>query len=75
MVSSQSPQGVFAQSTFHQLPQLCLFSGLFCYPVEQKMPKIRTKRTKFPKGFDVLEETLNALGEKMKDGKNRNSNC
>ena len=33
-----------------------------------QMPKIRTKRTKVPKGFEVLEETLAALDEKMREG-------
>jgi bud site selection protein 31 len=31
------------------------------------MPKVRTKRKKLPAGWDVLEETLEALEEKMRD--------
>lgn len=33
------------------------------------MPKVKTKRVKFPKGWDVVEDTLNALQDKMREGK------
>ena len=31
------------------------------------MPRIRRKKTKVPKGFEVIEDTLNDLEEKMRD--------
>ena len=34
-----------------------------------QMPKIKTSRTKPPPGFEKIEETLNALNQKMRDGK------
>ena len=33
------------------------------------MPKIKTKRKKTPKGFEVVEETLQAFEQKMREGK------
>jgi len=34
------------------------------------MPKVRTKKKRIPRGFEVLEETLNALEQKMRDAEN-----
>lgn len=31
------------------------------------MPRIRRKRTRFPKGFEVLEDTLEEFEEKMRE--------
>jgi len=37
------------------------------------MPKVKTKKKKFPRGFEVLEETLNALEQKMRDAEAEDS--
>lgn len=32
------------------------------------MPKIKTKKTKFPEGWEVIEPTLDDLNAKMREG-------
>jgi bud site selection protein 31 len=34
------------------------------------MPKIKTKRTKFPEGFDKVEATLDELEKEMRNAEN-----
>ena len=31
------------------------------------MPRVRTSKTKFPEGWDVVEETLEAIAQKMRE--------
>lgn len=39
------------------------------YRIFDNMPKVRTKRKRLPKGFEVLKETLDALESKMREGR------
>jgi len=34
------------------------------------MPKVKTKKKKFPRGWDIIEDTINSLEGKMRDAEN-----